>query len=142
MVADDGAIPSQAWCVVGPDTAGARAARHRARAERPAWADEAIVGLMARHILEAGERPVFYLGQAYLGAADAYLLAGLFACLGLQPWLLYVASVVASVAFVPLTWAIAEHLGPPPAAFPAFLPIVLPPPMISGMLTKAGGFTL
>jgi len=28
-------------------------------------ADEAIVGLMARHILE-GERPVFYRGQSYL----------------------------------------------------------------------------
>jgi dolichyl-phosphate-mannose-protein mannosyltransferase len=105
-------------------------------------ADEAVVGLMARHILEAGERPVFYWGQAYLGAADAYLVAGLFACFGFQPWLLYVPSVCASVALVPLTWAIAQHLGPPPTAFLAVLPIVLPPPMFSRMLTNAGGFAL
>jgi hypothetical protein len=105
-------------------------------------ADEAIVGLMARRILEAGERPVFYWGQAYLGAADAYLLAGLFAFFGFQPWLLYVPSVLASVALVPLTWAIAQHLGPPPAAFLAVLPIVLPPPMFSRVLTNAGGSAL
>jgi hypothetical protein len=36
--------------------------------------DEAIVALMARHILQ-GERPVFFYGQAYLGATDAWLAA-------------------------------------------------------------------
>jgi hypothetical protein len=36
--------------------------------------DEAIVGLMARHIL-AGERPVFFYGQAYMGSLDAWLVA-------------------------------------------------------------------
>jgi 4-amino-4-deoxy-L-arabinose transferase-like glycosyltransferase len=36
--------------------------------------DEAIVGLMARHILQ-GERPVFFYGQAYMGSLDAWLVA-------------------------------------------------------------------
>ncbi|MDX2140617.1 MAG: glycosyltransferase family 39 protein [Chloroflexota bacterium] len=36
--------------------------------------DEAIVGLMARHIL-AGERPTFFYGQAYMGSLDAWLVA-------------------------------------------------------------------
>lgn len=36
--------------------------------------DEAVVGLMARHILE-GERPVFFYGQAYMGSLDAWLIA-------------------------------------------------------------------
>ena len=36
--------------------------------------DEAIVGLMARHILE-GEWPVFFYGQAYMGSLDAALIA-------------------------------------------------------------------
>jgi len=36
--------------------------------------DEAIVGLMARHIL-AGERPTFFFGQAYMGSLDAWLVA-------------------------------------------------------------------
>ena len=47
----------------------------------PFNADEAVVGLMARHIL-AGERPVFFYGQAYMGSLDAWLVAGVFALLG------------------------------------------------------------
>lgn len=44
-------------------------------------ADEAIVGLMARHILE-GSRPVFFYGQAYMGSLDAWITAVGFAVLG------------------------------------------------------------
>jgi 4-amino-4-deoxy-L-arabinose transferase-like glycosyltransferase len=36
--------------------------------------DEAIVGLMARHIV-SGERPTFFYGQAYMGSLDAWLVA-------------------------------------------------------------------
>jgi 4-amino-4-deoxy-L-arabinose transferase-like glycosyltransferase len=36
--------------------------------------DEAIVGLMARHIL-AGDPPTFFFGQAYMGSLDAWLVA-------------------------------------------------------------------
>ncbi len=43
--------------------------------------DEAIVALMARHILR-GERPVFFYGQAYLGATDAWLVALSFSIFG------------------------------------------------------------
>jgi hypothetical protein len=44
----------------------------------PFNADEAVVGLMARHILR-GERPIFFYGQSYLGSLDAWLVAGAFA---------------------------------------------------------------
>jgi hypothetical protein len=37
-------------------------------------ADEAVPGLMARHIITRGELPVFYWGQDYFGAAEAYRL--------------------------------------------------------------------
>jgi 4-amino-4-deoxy-L-arabinose transferase-like glycosyltransferase len=47
----------------------------------PFNADEAIVALMARHIL-GGERPWFFYGQAYMGSLDAYLIAGAFSLLG------------------------------------------------------------
>lgn len=47
----------------------------------PFNADEAVVALMARHILQ-GERPVFFYGQAYLGSLDAWLIAGAFALFG------------------------------------------------------------
>ncbi len=40
----------------------------------PFNSDEAIVGLMARHILN-GERPLFFYGQSYMGSLDAFLVA-------------------------------------------------------------------
>lgn len=43
--------------------------------------DEAIVGLMASHILE-GETPVFFYGQAYMGSLDAWLVSLAFRMFG------------------------------------------------------------
>ena len=40
----------------------------------PLESDEAILLLMARHILE-GERPLFFYGEAYGGSTDSYLIA-------------------------------------------------------------------
>lgn len=47
----------------------------------PFNSDEAVVALMARHILQ-GARPVFFYGQAYLGSLDAWLAAGVMAVIG------------------------------------------------------------
>ncbi len=44
--------------------------------------DEAIIGLMARHILLQGERPIFFYGQYYLGPLQAYAAAALFFIFG------------------------------------------------------------
>ncbi len=44
-------------------------------------ADEAVLALMARHILR-GSWPIFFYGQYYMGALDAYLIAGAFAIFG------------------------------------------------------------
>src|SRR5688572_3034393 len=102
-------------------------------------ADEAIPGLMARHILAADELPVFYWGQAYFGAAEAYLVAGLFAMLGFHPWLVFVPALLASTALIALVWAIADRIGSPPAGLIAALPLALPTPILSRMLGNAGG---
>jgi hypothetical protein len=53
----------------------------------PFNADEAVVALMARHILQ-GERPLFFYGQAYMGSLDAILAAAGFALLGQQVWII------------------------------------------------------
>ena len=53
----------------------------------PFNSDEAVVALMARHIL-AGERPVFFYGQAYMGSLDAWFVAGGFALLGENVWVI------------------------------------------------------
>jgi 4-amino-4-deoxy-L-arabinose transferase-like glycosyltransferase len=47
----------------------------------PFNSDEAIVALMARHILR-GEIPIFFYGQAYMGSLDAFLVAAGFQVLG------------------------------------------------------------
>jgi len=64
-------------------------------------ADEAIPGLMARHIADASELPVFYYGQPYFGALEAYRIAGLFALLGFHPWLVVVPAGASSPALIP-----------------------------------------
>ena len=69
----------------------------------PFNSDEAIVALMARHIL-AGERPIFFYGQAYMGSLDAYLAALGFRLFGQEVWviralqaLLYLGTVLTTV---------------------------------------------
>lgn len=47
----------------------------------PFNADEAIVGLMGRHILQ-GNWPVFFYGQAYMGSLDATIIAVFFSVIG------------------------------------------------------------
>ena len=75
----------------------------------PFNSDEAIVGLMARHILN-GQWPAFFYGQAYMGSLDASLVALGFALLGEAVWvirllqaLLYVATILSTAA---LGWSI------------------------------------
>ncbi len=53
----------------------------------PFNSDEAIVALMARHIL-GGDRPVFFYGQAYMGSLDAWFVAAGFALFGEQVWVI------------------------------------------------------
>jgi hypothetical protein len=53
----------------------------------PFNADEAVVALMARHILH-GARPVFFYGQAYMGSLDAFLVALGFRIFGESVWVL------------------------------------------------------
>ena len=74
----------------------------------PFNSDEAIVGLMAKHILD-GERPIFFYGQAYMGSLDAWLTAGGFAIFGEKVWvirllqtLLYLATTAISMYLVRL----------------------------------------
>jgi 4-amino-4-deoxy-L-arabinose transferase-like glycosyltransferase len=53
----------------------------------PFNSDEAIVGLMAKHILK-GELPIFFYGQSYMGSFDAYLVAFGFLLFGINVWVI------------------------------------------------------
>lgn len=48
--------------------------------------DEATIGIMARHIAYNGEHPVFFYGQNYMGALQAYIGAALFPIFGSSLW--------------------------------------------------------
>ena len=51
----------------------------------PFNADEAVVALMGRHILQ-GQQPLFFYGQAYMGSLDAFFVAAIFRIIGFQVW--------------------------------------------------------
>ena len=51
----------------------------------PFNSDEAVVALMARHILQ-GSQPIFFYGQAYMGSLDAFLVAAVFKLIGTNIW--------------------------------------------------------
>ncbi|MFZ3079414.1 MAG: hypothetical protein WA109_06995 [Bellilinea sp.] len=82
----------------------------------PFNADEAVVALMARHILQ-GERPVFFYGQAYMGSADAYLVAAGFWIFGEQIWVIrLVQSLLYLGTILTTMWIVARLAGNPRAA--------------------------
>ena len=53
----------------------------------PFNSDEAVVALMARHILQ-GEMPLFFYGQSYMGSLDAFLIAIGFKLFGEHVWVI------------------------------------------------------
>ncbi len=71
--------------------------------------DEAVIGLMARHILQ-GERPLLYYGQSYYGAIDAYLNAPLLAIFGNYDLVLHLVPLAASLLFVPAIYLLGRRL--------------------------------
>src|SRR6267378_1345855 len=72
--------------------------------------DEAVVGLMARHIAFLGDRPVFYYGQPYLGSLEAFSAAPLFLLLGSSALLLKLVPTVFSLGFLAISTVIAKRL--------------------------------
>jgi 4-amino-4-deoxy-L-arabinose transferase-like glycosyltransferase len=71
--------------------------------------DEAIVALMARHILW-GERPTFFYGQAYMGSLDAYLIAGLFAVAGPSVWAVRAVQIAVYLGTVATTYWLGRRI--------------------------------
>ena len=110
-------------------------------------ADEAVPGLMALHVAEGTDRPVFYWGQHYFGALEAYFVGALFKVFGFQPQLLFVPATLASIALVPLTAALARRLVAgrvdertlKATGWLAALPVAATTPVMSRMLAHAGG---
>jgi hypothetical protein len=102
-------------------------------------ADEAVVGLMARHIAFDGELPVFYYGQAYLGSLEAFTAAPLFLAFSSSAALLKLVPLAYSLGFLVLSALVARRVfGEGPAIITAVY-LALPPAMWALWSTKARG---
>ncbi len=104
--------------------------------------DEAIVGVMARHILEKGERPLFFYGQNYGGggAIEAYAAAALFALFGERTALLKAFPLVLSLVAIPVTYAVARRVAGRLVARLALLLLLTAPPTLQWSLAARGGY--
>lgn len=71
--------------------------------------DEAIVGLMGKHISEGRAWPVFYYGQRYLGTLEPFTVALLFKIFGRSNAVLKLAPLLYSLAFVILVYALSRR---------------------------------
>lgn len=72
--------------------------------------DEAIVGLMARHLLH-GEVTTFYWGQPYGGTQEVFLVAPLFALFGTSLAALRVVPIALVLVACVLVWRVGRRLG-------------------------------
>ncbi len=81
--------------------------------ERAVDADEAVVGIMARHVLTRGARPIFYYGQAYGGggAIEAYLAAVGFSAFGVSAIALKAVALLCSLVGLVGTYAFCLRYG-------------------------------
>ena len=107
----------------------------------PFNADEAVVALMARHILQ-GERPLFFYGQAYMGSLDAYLVAAAFQMVGERVLAIRVIQVILFAAVLATSYPIVARFtcARRPAVMVALL-LAFPPVLLTLYTTASlGGY--
>jgi hypothetical protein len=71
--------------------------------------DTSTTGLMALHILE-GERPLFYYGQSYMGALEAYVAALMFSIFGISTTALSLSPILFTVGWIAATYLLFDEL--------------------------------
>ena len=104
--------------------------------------DEAVVGLMAKHIVTRGEMPLFLYGQEYGGghAIVAYIAAPLFAIFGRSAILLTAVSMTISMLNIWLLWIILRRYFPEGKIAVAGTALyALSPPVLYGAFLINGG---
>lgn len=72
--------------------------------------DEAIFQLEALHIFAKGELPIFFYGQNYMGATEAYIAAGLFKIFGPSIFLVRIEMIALYVLFLFLLYQLTTRL--------------------------------
>ena len=95
----------------------------------PFDSDEAVEGLMARHVLN-GELPAFFWGQAFKGVPEVYVSAGAFALLGSSVAILKAVTLVLFAAYVGLNFVLLERIASRWVAAAASLLLIAAPPAL------------
>jgi len=99
--------------------------------------DQAVAGIMARHILR-GDRPVFFYGQSYNGALEGYLTAAVFHLWGTNDLTLRLAHTLFSAALVAQLYVLARRLYGVRVALTTGLWLALPAPVLVWWGSAAG----
>jgi hypothetical protein len=103
--------------------------------------DQAIIGLMAKHLSSFHRFPLFFYGQNYMLGVQAWIIAPVF-------WIVRPSVAAMRIPFVVLNgvvaiWlirALSRELGLRPAvAFAATLPFIIPTPAVAARLLEAQG---
>lgn len=89
--------------------------------------DSATPGLMALHILRGENFPLFYYGQHYMGALEAYLAAGFFALFGVSDIALSLSAIAFSLGWIAGTYAVFSEIGGRRAGLVAAATAIAPP---------------
>ena len=113
------------WPLLGVLTLGALV-RLALLAIPGAWFDEATTGLMGLAVLR-GQFPVYFFGQPFMGALDAYLAAPVYLVLGTSFATLKLLPVLLSIAWMGLAARLAWHVAGPCAAWWTAILLVIPP---------------
>lgn len=71
--------------------------------------DEGTMGLMAMHI-QHGELPIFFYGQHYMGALEAYIAAALFSLFGISTFALRLGLILIFMSFLITTYFLVRLL--------------------------------
>ncbi len=90
--------------------------------------DEAIIGLMARHVLR-GERPIFFWGQSYMGAFEAYFVAPFFAVFGSSIATLHLSILLLILGFFAALYFVARAAYGPAVGILTLAWLALGPPL-------------
>jgi hypothetical protein len=102
--------------------------------------DEAIIGLMARHIL-TGDRPIWFWGQHYMGAFQAYFAALFFAVFGSSAFVLHLSVLLLTLGFLACVYLLGRAAYGPIAGLLTLGWLTFGPPMgVLRELMATGGY--
>src|SRR5881296_127524 len=103
--------------------------------------DQAIVGLMAKHLSELRTFPLFFYGQHYMLGVQAWIAAPFFLIGGPTVFMLRMPLVLINCAVVVILLAllVSEVRLSPALSFAAALPIIIPAPSTASHLLQTLG---